>query len=1029
MKIFKFIKNNLLLTISLFLLAFIPLYPKFPLFGVSHTWVYIRLEDFLIASSILIWIIYAIRKKITIKTPLTLPIIIFWLIGAVSTFNAIYFIFPNIPNVFPTVALFHLIRRVEYLWLFFIGFSAIKDKKHINKIIIVLALTLVAVVLYGVGQRYLGFPAYLTMNEEFAKGIPLRLSPLARIPSTFAGHYDLAAYLILIIPLMGSLIFGFKKIYLKLLLFFVSVSGLTLLLMTSSRVSFMVYLLAVSLMLFIHKQKKYIIPVVILSILFMNMFQGMSQRFASTISQVDLVVDARTGKAVGIATNAEDAKNKKKPIIIKEDQSTGENLPQGSGFINLPSGSSEKTITKVVYERTKIKEGTESTEVTDIEGDFIIKKALAYDVSFTTRFQGEWPRAVEAFKRNIFIGSGYSSISLATDNNYLRILGEIGILGFLSFAAIFIIAGIYVKALLKNVDSPVTRAFVIGIMAGTFALILNATLIDVFEASKVAFSFWLLLGLTLGILKLYQKKKVNYLKGLIEIVTSIPAIIIYLFLVSSAIFASSINNFFVGDDFTWLRWAADCKKILYTSGTVACDTTKSAIAGYFANADGFFYRPGTKTYFYYMYGMFWLNPIAYHVFSITFHFINASLVFILSKKILKNKFFAFIAALFFVVLAVHAESVFWISATGHLISSLFILLALIFYIFGKEKKNFFLYIFSFLSIIISLLFHEMGIVAPFLILGYALITNEKIFSKDNLKNLYTLIFFIPIPFYLYLRGIANSHWFSGDYNYNLSHLPYNIFGNLFGYFGISLLGANFLNTYEALRDYGKQNTAIVVLVIFVFIILIYVLCKFTKKHFNTKELKTIYISLAIFVITLIPFLGLGNITARYAYLSSIGVLLLFSFFLKKGYFALEKVNKLLAIIVIGAIIIFYTLFNSLGLLKINNDWERAGNITRSLLAGFNETFVKTQKVTDNPVFYFVDVPIKTGEAWVFPVGLPDAMWFTFQNVYLTVHTSPNLDLALDQAEGSQSARVFQFDNKGGVEEVVRKTKEVPVPAK
>ena len=40
------------------------------------------------------------------------------------------------------------------------------------------------------------------MNEEFAKGIPIKLSQLSRVPSTFAGHYDLAAYLVLMIPIL-----------------------------------------------------------------------------------------------------------------------------------------------------------------------------------------------------------------------------------------------------------------------------------------------------------------------------------------------------------------------------------------------------------------------------------------------------------------------------------------------------------------------------------------------------------------------------------------------------------------------------------------------------------------------------------------------------------------------------------------------------------------------------------------------------------------------------------------------------------
>ena len=56
------------------------------------------------------------------------------------------------------------------------------------------------------------------MNEEFAKGIPITLSQLSRVPSTFAGHYDLAAYLALMIPILASLVFGFKNWFTKIFL-------------------------------------------------------------------------------------------------------------------------------------------------------------------------------------------------------------------------------------------------------------------------------------------------------------------------------------------------------------------------------------------------------------------------------------------------------------------------------------------------------------------------------------------------------------------------------------------------------------------------------------------------------------------------------------------------------------------------------------------------------------------------------------------------------------------------------------------
>jgi len=60
--------------------------------------------------------------------------------------------------------------------------------------------------------------------------------------------------------------------------------------------------------------------------------------------------------------------------------------------------------------------------------------------------------------------------------------------------SIFIIAAIYIRKILPKVDSPLVKGFTLGFMAGTFGLMLNAIFIDVFEASKVAFTFWLLMA-------------------------------------------------------------------------------------------------------------------------------------------------------------------------------------------------------------------------------------------------------------------------------------------------------------------------------------------------------------------------------------------------------------------------------------------------------------------------------------------------------------------------------------------------------
>src|SRR3989344_6375966 len=183
MKILKWITNNFLFIFTIFLLVFIPLYPKLPLIDIKNTWVYIRAEDFAVAFIILVWIILLFFKKVTLKTPLTIPIMLFWIIGGLTTLHGVLILFPTLADVFPNVAFLSYFRRVEYMSLFFIAYASIKDKKFISYIAATLAIVLLLVVGYGFGQKFLGFPAFLTMNEEFAKGVPIQLSQLSRVPS------------------------------------------------------------------------------------------------------------------------------------------------------------------------------------------------------------------------------------------------------------------------------------------------------------------------------------------------------------------------------------------------------------------------------------------------------------------------------------------------------------------------------------------------------------------------------------------------------------------------------------------------------------------------------------------------------------------------------------------------------------------------------------------------------------------------------------------------------------------------------
>ncbi len=1061
-KLFSWGWNNILFLSTLFLLMFIPLYPKLPLLNVRNTWVYVRAEDFLVVFVLVLWLLLFFRKKVTIKTPLTLLIMIYWLIGALATIHGVLLIFPQTPSVFPNVAFLSFLRHVEYLSLFFVAYSGMKDKKFLSVIIGILVFTLLLVIFYGIGQKYLGFPAYLTMNEEFAKGLPIKLSQLSRIPSTFAGHYDLAAYLVLIIPILTNLIFGFRNWLVKIIILATVILGFGLLLTTVSRVSVFALLIALFIVLFSQNKKIFVFTfpiVVILAFLFLSFQPALLSRFGNTVKEVSVLVEAKTGEAIGNVDFVSSQRFKNKniiqkritdggqldtslpqkgdalqaspssllflndlpeevPAVVASNLSTGENLPQGTGYINLSLAPVTKKLSYFFYEVSPDLKSSASAGIFIFHGDFIIKKASAYDLSFTTRFQGEWPRALEAFKKNILFGSGYGSVSLAVDNDYFRMLGETGILGIASFFAIFLALGIYIKKILPNIESKVARSFILGFVAGFIGIALNATLIDVFEASKLAYLLWILTGVVLGILVLYQDEKIELYPELKKAATSTYAVIFYLFVITVFIFSPMLNNFFIGDDFTWLRWVTDCSVFANKSCSFF-----STIAHYFTQSDGFFYRPGTKVYFLLTYSVFWFNQVIYHAVSILLHFTAVALFFLIARKILHSHLLAVLAAFLFLLMSGYSEAVFWISSTGFLFTAVFALSSLLFFMLWEENRKIHYYILSLIALTLGLLFHEQGVIIPFLLILYKYTKDESITLRKLFSKFHYLFLFTPVGIYLVVRYIAQSHWFSGDYSYNLLKLPFNIVGNLLGYLSLFLFGPIFLPLYQTFRNLLKGNIILAIPAILLIILGSYLLYRKIFRNLEKKDQKIIIFGCLFFIISLLPFLGLGNIASRYNYLASFGLVIVFVFLIRKLYIHLQDYGRDISFIATSTLILVFFLFHIIQVQQIHFDWTGAGEKTKKFFISIDALY-SDYWLKEPVVLHFVDVPIKYGQAWVFPVGLADALWFTFENKNLKVYIHPSIKEALEQGGTSALNPIFRFNDDGSLEQVFRPTKTV-----
>jgi hypothetical protein len=488
LKLLKSIEKNFLKYGTAAIVMAVPLYPKFPLLKIPGTYVSIRLEDFLIAFVALVWLLSQLRERLKfLKNDLNQTILAYLTIGFLSLLSAIFIT----QTVEVHIAFLHAVRRVEYLIVFFIMVASIKSKEDIRFYVQVFLLTAFLVFLYGLGQKFFMFPVISTMNVEFAKGLALRLAPGARVSSTFAGHYDLAAYLVLLLPLtMAVVVASRKKIHRVILLFFYGFL-FWLLLASASRISFAAYLGAITITLFFLKKKAWIIPVLVLSLVMSVFATELTDRYAQTL-KVSLI----KMKEINIQLPWQ-----KKPTKIAFEPEPTPTPP--------PSTGPEVVAPVKVYRITPTPTPTPGGKRYVYYGGG--EEAPIEDRSTAIRLKVEWPRAIRAFLKNPLLGTGYSSITLATDNDYLRALGEVGLFGFLAFILILVKISLEArKVVFSKMPIEAEKAILIGLVGGAIGFLANALFIDVFEASKVAITFWLLMGLLIGITRVsFAKRKIK----------------------------------------------------------------------------------------------------------------------------------------------------------------------------------------------------------------------------------------------------------------------------------------------------------------------------------------------------------------------------------------------------------------------------------------------------------------------------------------------------------------------------------------
>jgi len=519
-KLLRWLDDNVLAVLSACLIIFIPLYPKLPLLDILPGYIVrVRLEDFVISFTILLWIVWLVRGKVKLlDNPLFKPIALYLVVGLLSMISAIF-----ITQTVPLQALhigkmfLHFLRRVEYFSLFFIFYSTVNNLRLLKTYLIFLLIAVTGVALYGFGQKYLYWPAFSTMNREYSKGWMLYLTQHARVISTFGGHYDLAAYVMMMLVILWSLFFSLKKWFLKALIFLIIAAAFWTLILTASRTSFIAYLGGLTFAFFLFAFKHGIkwslkrwVTVITLSIVVMLSFGDLSERFTKLLR-----IDDRIAGFKSLLTSPIGKPPSEKAIFL-------ENNPQAALAEITAKSDQPPSLTRPsdVYQDIPlpVQTGSASGEFVNTQRTYS-KTAYIYDLSTAIRFDALWPMALKGFKRNVLLGSGYSTLNKtqstqfteaeSTDNDYLRSLGETGLLGFAAFYGILLFILYYVWRNLTVLRDPIIFGLAVGLGGLLFGLLVNAVYIDVFESSKVAFLFWATVGFILGGINYLKKGKPN----------------------------------------------------------------------------------------------------------------------------------------------------------------------------------------------------------------------------------------------------------------------------------------------------------------------------------------------------------------------------------------------------------------------------------------------------------------------------------------------------------------------------------------
>ncbi len=395
--------------------------------------------------------------------------------------------------------------------------------------------------------------------------------------------------------------------------------------------------------------------------------------------------------------------------------------------------------------------------------------------------------------------------------------------------------------------------------------------------------------------------------------------VILIALVTLVSFLSSLDNDFVNYDDT----------AHVTQNPLIRDLSWNNIKGIFSTPVISNYVPLVSLSFSLDYALWGLNPFGYHLTNVMLHLINSLLVFALVLRLNNPLLPALVVAVFFGVHPLHVESVAWVTERKDVLSTLFYLGGLLFYLRYREGCQSRFYVLSFAAFVLSLLAKPMAVTLPLIMFLCDYLSARSWSTRALLEK---------VPFLgmsaLFSVYTAWAHQYGapgGFYALYVSNLGDNLLIACWGL--IFYLGKTFMPVQ--LSAFYPYPAEISLRLPTFFLPPILLLALAAGVWFSQRYTRKVIFGSLFFLLTLLPVLNVVQFhmlaaADRYMYIPSIGIFYLAGVAFQRIYFwkiHWEKTKKVSLMVLLGVIV------TTLGTLtwQRSNVWQDSETLWLSVL--------------------------------------------------------------------------------------------------